>query len=117
MSNLARNSVSIDRVGEEEFGIPLHGAVLSKGQAFIDRLQAQLSALSIPGISNGTMTVRARVAECYGRETRECWFERADKVLYAAKRSGRNRVVASALTGEIMVTEIWRVGRARQSPV
>ncbi len=96
MSNLARNSVSIDRGGEEEFGITLHGASLSKGQAFIDRLQAQLSALSISGISNGTITVSAGVAEGYSGEMRECCFERANCALYAAKRSGRNRIVASA---------------------
>lgn len=97
MSDLARKSDSVGRLGGEEFGILLHGAVLSESQAFIERLQAQLSALCIPEINNGTVTVSAGIAERCRGETRKCWFERADRALYAAKRSGRNRVVASAL--------------------
>lgn len=99
MSDLSRRADSVGRLGGEEFGILLHGIPLSEGQAFIDGLQTQLSKTSIPKIGKGTVTISAGIAERRKGETRESWFERADGALYAAKRSGRNRVVKAALAG------------------
>ena len=44
----------------------------------------------------GRITISIGVASLLGYDTSETLIERADNRLYAAKRGGRNRVVASA---------------------
>ncbi|MCZ0964199.1 sensor domain-containing diguanylate cyclase [Paracoccus benzoatiresistens] len=95
MWDQARKSDSVGRLGGEEFGILLQGASLSQGQEMMSRLQAQISELSISEINGGTVTISAGVAERYQGEMCRSWIERADSALYAAKRGGRNRIVAA----------------------
>lgn len=96
MSGLVRRSDSIGRVGGEEFGVLLHDASLVEAQEFARRLQGQLIQLCIPHAGVGAVTVSAGVSERGRGETRDSWFERADQALYAAKRNGRDQVVAAA---------------------
>lgn len=100
MGALVRRSDSIGRVGGEEFGILLLGASIGDAQEFAERLRGDLVRLSIPDISGETVTVSAGVAERGRSETRQSWFERADRALYAAKRNGRDQVVAAAPVGK-----------------
>ncbi len=96
MSGLVRKSDSIGRVGGEEFGILLPDADLSAVQDLATRLQEHLAQLSIPEIAGERVTVSAGAAERGRGETRQSWFERADRALYAAKHNGRDQVVAAA---------------------
>jgi diguanylate cyclase (GGDEF)-like protein len=95
MSGLARKSDSIGRLGGEEFGILLPGASLSDAQGIAERLRNRFAQVSIPEIDGGMVTVSAGIAQRGAGETRQSWFERADRAQYAAKRSGRDRVVAA----------------------
>lgn len=95
MNGMARKSDSIGRLGGEEFGILLPGASLSEAQGVADRLRSQFARASIPEINGGTVTVSAGIAERGAGEYRQSWFERADRALYAAKRSGRDRFVVA----------------------
>lgn len=100
MSGLVRRSDSIGRVGGEEFGVLLHGASLAEAQEFAERLRGHFSNLSIPDIGGRTVTVSVGVAERGKGETRQSWFERADRALYAAKRNGRDQVVGAEAAGK-----------------
>lgn len=95
MSGAARKSDSVGRLGGEEFGILLTGASLGEAEGFTQRLRTQLAQASIPEIGGGSVTVSAGIAERRPGETRQSWFERADRALYAAKRNGRDRSVAA----------------------
>lgn len=100
MSTLVRRSDNLGRVGGEEFGILLHGANVREAQEFAERLRGSLAHLSIPDIGKETITVSAGVAERHKGEARQSWFERADRALYAAKRNGRDQVVAAEILGK-----------------
>lgn len=95
MTGLARKTDSIGRLGGEEFGILLPGASLSDAHGIIERLRNQFAQVSIQEIDGGTVTVSAGIAERGADETRQSWFERADRAQYVAKRSGRDRIVAA----------------------
>ena len=95
MSGVARKSDSVGRLGGEEFGILLPGANLGEAEGFTQRLRTQLAQASISEIDGGSVTVSAGIAERSPGETRQSWFERADRALYAAKRNGRDRSVAA----------------------
>ncbi|MBV0892861.1 sensor domain-containing diguanylate cyclase [Paracoccus sp. Z118] len=96
MSGLVKKPDSIGRVGGEEFGILLHGADLVAAQGLAARLRERLAQLSVPGLPDERVTVSAGVAERSRGETRQAWFERADRALYAAKHNGRDQAVAAA---------------------
>jgi diguanylate cyclase (GGDEF)-like protein len=75
------------RYGGEEFGLILPGTTGDEGCAIVDRLR-ELTPMS--------ETSSAGVAEWDGIESAEALVMRADRALYAAKRSGRDRTVVAA---------------------
>lgn len=95
MSALLRKADSLGRLGGEEFGILLQDSNVADAEAFTERLRGQFIELAIPEIGGETVTVSAGLAERGTNETRQSWFERADRALYSAKGNGRNRVVAA----------------------
>lgn len=95
MSQFARRTDSIGRLGGEEFGILLPGATLSEAREIAERLRTEVARLSIPEIGRETVTISAGIAQRGRGETRQSWFDRADRGLYSAKRQGRDMVVAA----------------------
>ena len=88
---------SAARIGGEEFAVWLPGADLKTGEEVAERLRARIEAT--PFRFAGTervMTISCGVA-AYPTPTRavENLLVTADTALYAAKRAGRNQVVAS----------------------
>ena len=66
---------------------------LESVQGSIQRAAARLEAAEIKGIPAGTdVTASFGVIEVSERESFESAFERADKSMYFAKQTGRNRV-------------------------
>jgi diguanylate cyclase (GGDEF)-like protein/PAS domain S-box-containing protein len=86
-----RSSDSFGRWGGEEFLILLPQTDLPAATALAEQLR-QLVAAS-PFAVAGSLTASFGVAQHIRHEQEVAWFRRVDDCLYAAKRSGRNRVV------------------------
>jgi diguanylate cyclase (GGDEF)-like protein len=82
------------RYGGEEFAVLLPDAAPETGTLLAERLRAAVAAGDFQGVA---VTVSIGVAHWRaGRGSTTGALDRADRALYAAKRAGRNRVVAEA---------------------
>jgi len=80
------------RLGGEEFLIVLPGIDLQGGQELAERIRSAVAELRPSGIA---VSISAGVSAARGDAVRyDELFKAADLALYAAKRAGRNRVVA-----------------------
>jgi len=86
-----RRSDVFGRVGGEEFAIALPDTSLEGATAFAEKLRQSLRA-SMPGGEPMTVSLGVTDAGIAGRTVR-AMLHSADLALYAAKRSGRDRVV------------------------
>jgi two-component system cell cycle response regulator len=89
----------VARLGGEEFVLIMPETDADFAQSVAERLRSDVENAPFINRSgeNLTVTVSIGVAEWRGRtDTAEALLKRADQALYAAKRAGRNRVVASA---------------------
>ena len=95
------------RYGGEEFLICLSDTDLQAGHDIIDRLRAELGSLQFDGNGQGPFhaTVSFGVAPLDGNAPVEQSIDRADKALYVAKTTGRNRVVKWEATLATLVPE------------
>jgi two-component system, cell cycle response regulator len=85
------------RWGGEEFVFALPSTDRRGGQVVAERVREALEALEISDASGGRIPVTASfgVASLEPHETLSALLDRADRAMYLAKTSGRNRVVAS----------------------
>ena len=88
----------VARYGGEEFAIILPATGLVAATAVAERIRTMTMSKELrrrkSGESLGRVTVSLGVAECRSSESAQDLVERADNCLYAAKRRGRNCVVA-----------------------
>ncbi|MFC6489212.1 GGDEF domain-containing protein [Nitratireductor sp. GCM10026969] len=91
----ARADDLFGRIGGEEFAILLRDTALSEAIGFAERLRLELSALEFPFLpSGGRVTASFGVAAAEPGDSLEQLLARADRRLYLAKTSGRNRTLA-----------------------
>jgi diguanylate cyclase (GGDEF)-like protein len=87
----------ITRYGGDEFVLLMPETSLNCAKMLLERLRHQVKNISIPNIA--AVTISCGLAEWHPTDTSadsgETILQRADDALYQAKRSGRNRVVAS----------------------
>jgi diguanylate cyclase (GGDEF)-like protein len=95
-----RNSDIACRFGGEEFAVILPGATLMVARNRAEAIRAALESLTIEfeGKAIGPLTVSAGVASMppHGQD----WtftLQQADRALYTAKQSGRNKVIAAVM--------------------
>jgi diguanylate cyclase (GGDEF)-like protein len=81
------------RSGGEEFVLYLPATGLEGAATVAEEVRRAVAAESLP--DGQALTVSAGVSELQPDETVEAWLRRADAALYEAKRTGRDRVVAS----------------------
>ena len=97
------------RYGGEEFAVLLPGLDLRQAWQTAERIRAQIASSALrergSGRELGRVTISAGVAEFRPGEPLRELFERADAALYAAKRSGRNRVLREDHLDESVATE------------
>jgi diguanylate cyclase (GGDEF)-like protein len=88
---------TVFRYGGEEFLLCLPNADLAAAAAICDRLRAAVAEAPVEIDGHGAVAVTASigVAALQSGPVREA-IEAADRALYAAKRAGRDRVVAAA---------------------
>ena len=85
-----RESDLFCRYGGEEFCIALPGQEIDEGIHVADKIRLAVEATNINGLS---VTASFGVAvSIFGADTSSRLIQQADEALYAAKRSGRNRV-------------------------
>jgi diguanylate cyclase (GGDEF)-like protein len=80
------------RLGGEEFALILPDTTTAQAVQVGERIRTRLLALR-PGEIDHVVTVSIGVSTLHGHDTSDALLARADKALYDAKDSGRNRVM------------------------
>ncbi|HEY4159065.1 MAG TPA: GGDEF domain-containing protein [Polyangiaceae bacterium] len=96
IAGVVRNEDVFARYGGEEFALILRGIDLTGAAAVGERLRQRIEALRIAAEQGSlSITVSVGCSSCgeSDEKTPEALVASADRRLYAAKRSGRNRVV------------------------
>ncbi|MCP1366416.1 sensor domain-containing diguanylate cyclase, partial [Halomonas sp. BBD48] len=83
----------VARLGGEEFAILLPLTRLDDGRRLAERLRQCIETHDF-GLGEATITASLGVAECRADDDIETLLDRADRSLYTAKRTGRNRVIS-----------------------
>lgn len=90
------------RYGGEEFAVVLPATTLKDAAILADQLRGSIASRQLrnrkSGENYGQVTISIGVAQFREGEDIQAMFERADKALYAAKKSGRNRVEIESKT-------------------
>ncbi len=91
-----RDTDMFGRLGGEEFAISMPGLDLAHATYTADKIRQLIEQLTISyNDKDITFTVSIGVVEMQPQESLESTLSRADKALYSAKNSGRNRVVSA----------------------
>ncbi len=95
LNQLHRDAHLVCRYGGEEFCILLPGLTLSEATEAAERLRIAISQLHFPEHPDLRLTASLGVSSLqFGATEPQDMVNQADKCLYIAKRSGRNKVVA-----------------------
>ncbi len=90
----------VARFGGEEFSVLLPGTDVNGAVCVAEQIREAVSGIRIRRAQSeqtiASVTVSVGVAQRLAGEESDAWFERADKALYKAKNSGRNRVERAA---------------------
>jgi len=86
-----RSGDTLFRWGGEEFVVLAAATGYRQAEVMAEALRNRVEQHSFGTV--GRVTISLGVAEHNGTESAEAWFGRVDAALYAAKNSGRNRVV------------------------
>jgi diguanylate cyclase (GGDEF)-like protein len=96
----ARSNDVVARLGGEEFAVLLPDTNAEDALRLAEKIRSEVQVVRIvgPDGSEFGMTVSIGVAQARSTDSIDLDFiSRADKALYEAKNSGRNRVVLAAL--------------------
>ncbi|MHA2939643.1 diguanylate cyclase [Vibrio sp. RC27] len=97
MSSLCRDQITAYRYGGEEFALIIPNKTLSMARQFADNIRRSLEKISIKDRKSGTMvgtiTASFGVAQVQSDDSIDSFIERADSLMYEAKKLGRNRVM------------------------
>ena len=87
-----RKSDIISRFGGEEFFILLPGTSLTKAKKIISRLRTAIKSDRM--LKKHKVTISGGLTEFRKKDTKNTFKKRADKALYKAKKSGRDKFVS-----------------------
>jgi diguanylate cyclase (GGDEF)-like protein len=88
-----RDVDDIGRYGGEEFVVALPGVDARRAMHIAERIRGRLQQLVTASPGGGLPTVSSGVASTHGGHDIDALIRRADRAMYAAKKSGRNRAV------------------------
>jgi len=91
-----RNTDMFSRLGGEEFAISMPGLSLDSAMSVAEKIRHLIEQLTIEYNDEIiSFTVSIGVVDLQQQETLESALNRADKALYSAKHSGRNRTISA----------------------
>ncbi|MEP4889294.1 MAG: GGDEF domain-containing protein [Aliiglaciecola sp.] len=97
IQSCCREQAQAFRYGGEEFAVIMPGVEQSRARQMADVMRRQIEKINVKdrrtGESLGDITVSIGVAQLESNEDSAHFIERADKLMYEAKRLGRNRVM------------------------
>lgn len=97
LQSCCRDNAQVFRYGGEEFAVILPNFDVKRARHMADVMRRTVEKVMVKdrrsGESLGDITVSAGVAQLQPKENQESLIERTDKLLYEAKRLGRNRVM------------------------
>ena len=91
-----RETDSVYRVGGEEFLVIAEGTSNEAADTLGEDLRTLVESAKL--VDGRPVTISVGIAELFANEDSDDWLRRADNALYAAKHSGRNRVVRARAT-------------------
>lgn len=95
LKDLTRHHDVVARLGGEEFAVVTPNMPQDALIKLAERIRSSISGLLLETDSvRLNVTTSVGLAVCDSKETAEEFYRRADKMLYQAKRQGRNRVCA-----------------------
>jgi hemerythrin-like metal-binding protein len=94
VKQVIRSGDLLFRWGGEEFVILAFSTGYRNARSFAEGLRRRIAAHDFSRA--GRLSVSIGVAEYLSSESADEWFQRADNALYAAKQSGRNRLVVDS---------------------
>lgn len=111
MQDSIRGSDVLARWGGEEFAALLPNASLDAAHIVAERIRANVERIELPISTEGpdgptivTMTVSIGLATCDIADNVQTIMSRADRNLYLAKDSGRNRVLSAEPLDQVLAT-------------
>jgi two-component system cell cycle response regulator len=95
LRDMTRYHDVVARLGGEEFAVVAPNMHEERLQKFAERIRKAVAGMAVPtGNVSLKVTTSVGLAVWDGRESAEDFYRRADRLLYRAKRMGRNRVCA-----------------------
>ncbi len=92
----ARSGELIYRIGGEEFAILMEGTTTNEARAFAERIRVFFETTIVDCIAEYgdriNITISVGISNCT-TTNKKAWYKSADRALYVAKSSGRNKVV------------------------
>jgi len=97
LGRIADARCHVARHGGEEFAVLLRGTSLTEAWARLDAAREEIARKRLVNRATdrpfGPITFSAGIADALGHRTKSAAFKAADAALYAAKETGRNRVL------------------------
>lgn len=90
--NTVRGNDIVGRIGGEEFVAALPGADISVAQEIAERIRHKVETMNIPHLQGLCVTVSIGIVTRENEHELEELIKEADKAMYQAKQSGKNRV-------------------------
>lgn len=82
------------RYGGEEFALLLFEQTFEDAYGLVDRIRAEIAETGHAELQGRTVTISAGIKSYSSTSSKKSLFEDVDALLYAAKRSGKNKVVS-----------------------
>jgi two-component system cell cycle response regulator len=113
LAQIARKTDMAARWGGEEFVIALTNSTMSGAAIFAERLRASIEALEVADGQGVRVPITASIglAEYQSGDSLDSLVDRADRAMYIAKSSGRNRVVFGESSTASPVSQELRASR------
>lgn len=97
ISELIKNEITADdfaaRYGGEEFIVLFVGKPMEKTVGLVEEIRKKIESISYRVLEGEGVTVSIGLQEYEAKSGKEAFFEKADTLLYDAKRNGKNQVM------------------------